>query len=325
MTQGPSLPMSSQLLHDDPTIDSLTLAVNYHCNSRCRFCFIEPELTQRLSDTPVSFLERVYDENRLRGGLYKRLIFSGAECTLRKDLPDLTRLALERGRFEVVRIQTNGRRLRDEALLAELIDAGITEYFVSVHAGSAELDAYLTRDPRSFDEMRAGLAAIRRSGAELISNTVITRGNYQHLEETADFLIAEGIMECQLWAFIEFGDIGQSGEHVSYVESAPYVRRAISKLREAGRTVVLSWFPECLLGEHADTLDNHRASLLIHDEFSQRAAKSSGFSCPKQSTCARFGKSCQGLHERYVKNSNDDPDAYVPFRTARGGAALHRR
>ena len=69
MTQGPSLPMSSQLLHDDPTIDSLTLAVNYHCNSRCRFCFIEPELTQRLSDTPVSFLERVYDENRLRGGL----------------------------------------------------------------------------------------------------------------------------------------------------------------------------------------------------------------------------------------------------------------
>ena len=48
----------------------------------------------------------------------------------------------------------------------------------------------------------------------------------------------------------------------------------------------------------------------------KRAAKSSGFSCPKQSTCARFGKSCQGLHERYVKNSNDDPDAYVPHQLA---------
>lgn len=317
MTQGPSLSLATQLLHDDPSIDSLTLAVNYHCNSRCRFCFIEPELEQRLADTPVDFMNRVYDENRQRGGLYKRIIFSGAECTLRKDLPDLARAARERGGFELVRIQTNGRRLRDEALLAQLIDAGITEYFVSIHAGSAELDAYLTRDPRSFEEMRAGIAAIRRSGAELISNTVITRGNYQHLDEAADFLIAEGIMECQLWAFIEFGDIGQSGEHVSYVESAPYVRRAISKLRAAGRTVVLSWFPECLLGEHADTLDNHRASLLIHDEFSKRAAKSSGFSCPKQSSCARFGRSCQGLHERYVANSNDDPSAYVPFPSQR--------
>ena len=174
MTKGPSLSLASQLLHDDPTIDSLTLAVNYNCNSRCRFCFIEPELEQRLADTPVAFMNRVYDENRQRGGLYKRIIFSGAECTLRKDLPDLARSAQERGGFELVRIQTNGRRLRDEELLARLIDAGITEYFVSVHAGSAELDAYLTRDPRSFDEMRAGLAAIRRAGAELISNTVIT-------------------------------------------------------------------------------------------------------------------------------------------------------
>jgi cyclic pyranopterin phosphate synthase len=317
MTQAALPSLGSHLLHDDPSIDSLTLAVNYHCNSRCRFCFIEPELEQHLADTPVAFLERVYDENRLRGGLYKRIIFSGAECTLRKDLPDLARLARERGGFELVRIQTNGRRLRDEALLARLIDAGITEYFVSVHAGNAELDAYLTRDPRSFDEMRAGLAAIRKAGAALVSNTVITRGNYQHLEEAADFLIAEGIPECQLWAFIEFGDIGQASEHVSYLESAPYVRAAIGKLRAAGRTVVVSWFPECLLGEHADTLDNHRASLLIHDEFSQRAAKSSGFSCPKQASCARFGKTCQGLHERYVANAGDDPNAYVPFSTVR--------
>ncbi|MCA9573817.1 MAG: radical SAM protein [Myxococcales bacterium] len=317
MTRSASLPMSTQLLHDDPSIDSLTLAVNYNCNSACRFCFIEPELSQRLSDTPVAFLERVYDENRLRGGLYQRLIFSGAECTLRKDLPDLARVAIERGGFEVVRIQTNARRLRNEALLASLIDAGITEYFVSVHAGNAELDAYLTRDPRSFEEMRGGLAAIRKSGAMLVSNTVITRGSYQHLEETADFLIAEQIPECQFWAFIEFGDIGQGSEHVSYVDSAPYLRRAISKLKAAGRKVVVSWFPECLLGEHDDTLENHRASLLIHDEFSQRAARSSGFSCPKQSSCVRFGKSCQGLHERYMANSQDDPGAYVPYRRAR--------
>ena len=41
--------MSTQLLHDDPSIDSLTLAVNYNCNSACRFCFIEPELSSAIS------------------------------------------------------------------------------------------------------------------------------------------------------------------------------------------------------------------------------------------------------------------------------------
>ena len=154
-----------QLLHNDPNVDSVTVALNYHCNSRCRFCFIERELSMRLADTPLSFLDRVFDENRSRGGLYDRIIFSGAECTLRKDLPEVARRARERGGFRTVQIQTNARRLRDETLLDTLIEAGISEYFVSIHAGTAELDAYLTRDPRSFEEMLAGVRNIRARGA----------------------------------------------------------------------------------------------------------------------------------------------------------------
>lgn len=303
-----------RLLHDDPRVDSVTVALNYRCQSRCRFCFIEPELDMRLSDTPVAFLDRVFEENRSRGGLYKRIIFSGAECTLRKDLPDIAARAIEVGGFEKVRIQTNGRALGKRELLDRLIAAGITEYFVSVHAGDAELDAYLTRSPKSYGEMLAGIRQIKDAGADLVSNTVVTKGNYKRLDEAAQFLIDEGVQECQFWAFIEFGDIGQGSEHVPYHESAPYLRKAISMLRDAGREVVVSWFPECLLGEHADTLDNHRATLLIHDEFSMRAAKSSGFSCPEQNSCARFGKSCMGLHERYVANmSGEDAGVYTPF------------
>ena len=56
-----------QLLIDDPEIDSVTLALNYRCQSRCRFCFIERELDLRLDDTPREFLARVFAENRERG------------------------------------------------------------------------------------------------------------------------------------------------------------------------------------------------------------------------------------------------------------------
>ena len=107
------------------------------------------------------------------------------------------------GGFDVVQIQTNGRMLRRRALLDTLIEAGISEYFVSILAGSPELDATLTRAKSSFREMRAGLQNLRDAGVRLISNTVITAQSYTALEETAQFLIDEEIPECQLWAFSE--------------------------------------------------------------------------------------------------------------------------
>ena len=98
------------ILKDDPNITTVTIALNYLCNSRCRFCFIERELDMKLPDTSDEYLERVFRENRERKR-YRRLILAGAEATLRADLPDIARRALEEGGFEVIRLQTNGRRL----------------------------------------------------------------------------------------------------------------------------------------------------------------------------------------------------------------------
>ncbi|MEL6342699.1 MAG: radical SAM protein [Myxococcota bacterium] len=300
-------------IHHDPNIDSLTVAVNYVCNSRCSFCFIERELGLKLPDTSWDFLRAIFQKHVVEGSPYHRLILSGAEATLRRDLPDIAREALSAGGFDVVQIQTNGRMLRHQALLDRLIQAGITEYFVSIHAGTPALDAQLTRSKSSFAEMRAGLQNLRASGARLISNTVITAQSYPHLEQTARFLVEEQIPECQLWAFIEFGHIGQQAEYVSYADSAPYLRRAIQILKDAGRKVVVSWYPECLLGEHADVLDNHRATLIIDDEFSGRAQRHGGFQCPHSASCPRFGQSCQGLHERYVEEVSDHADLLRPL------------
>jgi cyclic pyranopterin phosphate synthase len=303
---------SLPLLVDDPAIDSVTVALNYRCNSRCRFCFIERELDMDLEDTETDFLDRVFRENRQRGGLYRRIIFSGAECTLREDLPAIAHRARTIGGFDHVQIQTNGRRLADRRFLMTLLAAGIDEYFVSVHAGTAELDAYLTRSPKSFGEMRQGIANLRQVGVRLMSNSVITASNHTRLSELADFLVAEEVPECHFWAFIEFGDIEQHGEHVRFSEAAPYLRGAVARLKTAGRKVGVSWFPECLLGDHRDAIDHHRATLLIHDAFSRRAADHNRFMCPHQDSCSRFGTSCFGLHERYVAVFGDEREALVP-------------
>jgi len=303
---------SIPIIHD-PNIDSLTVAVNYVCNSRCSFCFIERELDLKIPDTDWEFLHAIFQKHTAEGAPYERLIISGAEATLRKDLPDIARAGLRDGGFKVVQLQTNGRMLRQTQLLETLIEAGITEYFVSIHAGTPELDAHLTRSKLSFEQMRAGLANLRDAGVRLISNTVITADSYQDLERTAQFLIDEQIPECQFWAFIEFGRIGHESEYVSYADSAPYLLRAIALLKAAGRKVVVSWYPECLLGEHSDVLDNHRATLIIDDEFGTRAAEYGGFGCPHQARCPRFGQSCQGLHQRYVEEHGDHADLLHPL------------
>ncbi len=310
---------------DDPSITTLTLALNYLCNSACSFCFIERELGLGLRDTPEETVAAVYATNRARGeSRYRRLILSGAEATLRKDLPDLVRRAVSEGGFDVVRMQTNGRRLQDRGYLDRLVSAGLTEYFVSVHAGDEHLDAELTRAPRSFAQMRAGLRNIRAAGARLITNTCVTHGNAHALPEIADFLVAEGVTECRFWAFVEFGDVGQAGEHVDFLRAAPPLREAVGRLRNAGADVRVSWFPACLLGAHEDVVDNHRSFTIIHREFSDRLRESSTFSCAHASSCSRFPRGCVGLHERYVATFGDQAEHLTPFAGGPAGAARLR-
>ena len=302
----------SEIITEDATIETLTLALNYVCNSRCRFCFIERELDLNLAPTSDAYIARVFAENR-RIGQFRRVILSGAEATLRKDLPDIAHQALTEGGFETVRIQTNARRLSKRPYLWKLLAAGITEYFVSVHEGTPELDEYLTRSKKSFEEIRQGIRNILEVGAVLITNSVVTRGNYESLPQLADYLIAENVPECHFWAFIEFGKIDQDAEHVAYGDSTPYLREAIGRLRAAGRRVQLSWFPECLVGEHRDVLRNHRSNTLIHEEFNARSEKHGGFSCPHQDQCRSFGTTCVGLHERYVEVFGHEADLLTPL------------
>jgi molybdenum cofactor biosynthesis enzyme MoaA len=306
------MPKSLPILKHDPAIETVTIALNYLCNSRCRFCFIEPEISMKLPDTDDEFVRRVFSENH-REKRYRRLILAGAEATLREDLPEIAARALREGGFEVVRLQTNGRRLKDRSYLWKLAAAGISEFFVSVHAGTAELDAHLTQNPLSFEEMRAGLRNLKELGVRTISNTCVSKGNFTELDALARFLIDEGVPESHFWAFIEFGRIGQDDQHVAHADAVPPLLRAVRKLRAAGREVVLSWFPECLLEELRSTLKDHRDDTLIHDEFASRSQRHGGFSCVHQSSCTSFGRSCIGIHERHVEVIGDEGGVLVPF------------
>jgi hypothetical protein len=56
----------------------------------------------------------------------------------------MAKRAIDESGFQVVRIQTNARRLNKSDYVETLYAAGVREYFVSIHAGNAETDRRIT-------------------------------------------------------------------------------------------------------------------------------------------------------------------------------------
>lgn len=317
---GVSLEMVRRVLEqggasDHPDDDTLIVALNYRCNSRCRFCIIEREIDQRLEDTNRQVFAAVYRANaqaRQQGRGFARLTISGAESTLIPDLPALVRQAVDQGGFERVRLQTNARRLADRGLAAALVAAGATEYFVSMHAPTAATDAHITRSPRSFAEMLRGVAHLQELGARVLANTVISADNATLLPELARFVIDRGVVEAHLWSFLHIGDAGQADQLVPLERSLEPLLRALDIFDDAGLSATVKWLPRCLLGRHGDKLDNHQPQMLIRDEFQVRLSDGFGFGCVNAERCRWFGRGCDGLHEGYVAAYGDEAERLRP-------------
>lgn len=291
--------------------DTLIVALNFTCNSRCRFCIIETEIDHRLDDVGPEVFDRLFKENA-RTGAFQRLTISGAEATLRKDLPDLARRARHHGKFSHVRIQTNARRTADPETARRLVDSGIDEYFVSIHGHTPELDARITQAPKSFHEMLRGVSNLLGLGARVISNTVMCADNAEHLPNIADFILGLGIGESHLWNFLELGDVRQGNQHVRITTLQPHLLETLRRFTSRQVAVTVKWFPRCLLGPYGHLLDNHQPQMLIRDEFQKRLSDAFTFGCPHASQCVHFRRTCDGLHDRYRGLYGDESDALRP-------------
>src|SRR5262249_21762258 len=152
--------------------DYVEVTVHFKCNLHCTHCMIEGMMDWLRPETDAG-LARILAENA-RQRRWRGLTLTGAEVTLRRDLPDLARAARQ-ARFEHVRIQTHGMRLADVDYCRELVDAGIDEYFVSVTAADAATHDAITGVPGSFERTLEALENLDRfPQVATLTNTVIT-------------------------------------------------------------------------------------------------------------------------------------------------------
>ncbi len=194
-------------------ITDLRVSVTDRCNFKCVYCRTGNEGAQYAELAIDDYLRIVrrfvslgVEKIRLTGG--EPLLQSGLVEMVRElakmrtaYLPDGTEVAdAAQGRPLDIALTTNGHLL--EGLAKPLKEAGLSRITVSMDAVDAETFAKITRVPRSFDRVMAGIRKAKAVGLGPVKiNCVLLRGfNDGQIEQFAEFSRREGVIV----RFIEF-------------------------------------------------------------------------------------------------------------------------
>jgi GTP 3',8-cyclase len=189
-------------------ITDLRISVTDRCNYKCVYCRTGNEGAQYTELAISDYLRMVrlfvaqgVEKVRLTGG--EPLLRSGLVDMVRKlaamrtsYLPDGTfaDTAEHSGKPLDIALTTNGHLL--ESLAQPLKDAGLSRVTVSMDAVDAETFTAITRVPRSFDKVLAGIRKAQEVGLGPIKvNCVLLRGfNDGQIEQFAEFSRREGVI-----------------------------------------------------------------------------------------------------------------------------------
>ncbi len=297
----------------EPTrFEDLTVTVDFHCHSACRFC-IAAEGINHFKGVPFEAFRKAVDDNT-RERRYRRVTFTGGEVSLEDKLFDYVEYAKRSNSFEHIRLQTNGRPMAKDAFARKLVGAGIDEFFVSLHGPNAEIQDDIAQRKGSFDETMRGLKNLQELGVCLMTNTVLTTLNVDHLEDIVVRVreFAPKVMEW--WNYLPMEDYADERNLLVPMERlAPALRKALGRARSFGFNVAVKYVPQCLLGEHGDAMDNAQSDVVIVEKFYDIYPE---FSCLHEAKC-EHAETCLGLTHPYISKFGWEEKLLVPLRRTR--------
>ncbi|WP_263374613.1 GTP 3',8-cyclase MoaA [Granulicella aggregans] len=184
-------------------ITDLRISVTDRCNYKCVYC--------RTGEEGINFTELPIEHYLRMIRIFvslgvEKVRITGGEPLLRAGLVDMvaelaqmrtTYPSLESGEADQlldIALTTNGHLL--EAMAAPLKAAGLSRITVSMDAVDSETFTRITRVPRSFERVLAGIRAARDAGLGPVKvNCVLLRGfNEDQIERFAEFSRAEGVI-----------------------------------------------------------------------------------------------------------------------------------
>lgn len=287
----------------------IVLSIWFGCNNDCTICMLS-DLKRRLAPLGFDSFKRVLSHVK-REGRFESLILSGAEVTTFELLPEYVRFAASLDYFKKIQIQTNGRRLCDKRYIENLIDAGVNEFFISIH-GLEQVHDATARTPGAFKETTAALANLQDWDVNVITNTVLTKANMADIPRLMTFLAGTPASEIHLWNFYPMEETDSRDMVVGLRDFTALLKEILPIVNASGKPIVLKSFPECLSAGPPGYFDNTYPETVLPDRFWREFSKCGFGGCVYRAECKSW--QCWGLSSAYVRKYGDERNLLSPIR-----------
>ena len=194
----------------------MDIALTYRCQNRCSHCYNEPERKLAQELTREQWFEVL---KRCEAAAIPHIVFTGGEPTLVEFLPELVAYAEDLGL--VTGINTNGRKLMDEAYVTGLKEAGLDHVQITLESPDEAIHDAMVNEKEAYRETMLGLRNALKSGIFTMTNTTITRANKESIKAMPKFLKENGVSTFAVNSIIFSGKGAASGSHLTKEELIP--------------------------------------------------------------------------------------------------------
>ena len=264
------------------------------CNNDCLICARAKEEIKEMSVLDMKKQLKDLSKNGC-----KEIILTGGEPTLMNDFLSIIEVCAGFG-FSPIHIQTNGRRFSDINFAKKVSSFPIIDIFLSIHGDNADIHEKITNSKGSFDQSISGIENLISLGANIRTNTVITKPNAKILDQIARFLIKKGVLTLQFSLLHPKGRVDENPEMIpSLKEMIPSLEKALSYNSEKVK-VFFEAIPFCLLKSNY----NYAAEWLLPKSYREvEFDKMKGDLC---SDC-KFYEICPGIWKSYTEKIDFNP------------------
>lgn len=162
------------------------------CQLKCVHCRADaqtaPDPRELTTAEGLKLIDDIYEMNN------PMLVFTGGDCMLREDLFELADYAVKKGMRVSMTPSATANVTKEK--MARAKDVGLSRWGFSLDGPSPEIHDHFRGTPGSFDLTIEKIKYLNELNMPLQINTVISRYNYDHLEEMAKLV---GELKAVMW------------------------------------------------------------------------------------------------------------------------------
>lgn len=173
---------------ETPWLNNLQIELTDACNERCIHCYMPEALKRRSEEMSREMLEDLLRQYRAMNGL--KVVFSGGEIFLRKDLWEILELCRDLGLF--VLLQTNMLILTD-AMLEQLRALRVFNIQVSLYSTDPEIHDAITTVKGSCRRTMANIERLVRADIPVMIACPVMKQNLTTVGAVKDYAAGLGV------------------------------------------------------------------------------------------------------------------------------------